>query len=79
VAKILVNSGIAKERIVAIGVGPDKPIADNATKEGQAKNRRVEIDVRIKDGKAEVRKNTTETVDAEPAPTPKKAVKKIKK
>jgi OOP family OmpA-OmpF porin len=79
VAKVLVDSGIAKERIVTIGVGPDKPIADNATKEGQAKNRRVEIDVRIKDGKAEVRKNTTETVDAEPAPTPKKAVKKIKK
>jgi outer membrane protein OmpA-like peptidoglycan-associated protein len=79
VAKVLVDSGIAKKRIVTVGVGPDKPIADNATKEGQAKNRRVEIDVRIKDGKAEVRKNTTETVDAEPAPTPKKAVKKIKK
>ncbi|HJW71731.1 MAG TPA: OmpA family protein [Geothrix sp.] len=77
VAKVLVDSGIPKSRIMAIGVGPDKPIADNKTKEGQAKNRRVEIDVRVKDGNAEVHKTTTGTVDAStPAPAPKKAVKK---
>ena len=34
--------GIAPERISAKGYGPSKPIADNKTKEGKLKNRRVE-------------------------------------
>ncbi|MBP1772431.1 MAG: Major porin and structural outer rane porin OprF [Holophagaceae bacterium] len=83
VAKILVDSGIPASKVTTVGVGPDKPIADNATKDGQAKNRRVEIDVQVKDGKAEVRKTETGTVDAgtpAPAPAPKKkAVKKATK
>jgi hypothetical protein len=83
VAKILVDSGIPASKVTTVGVGPDKPIADNATKDGQAKNRRVEIDVQVKDGKAEVRKTETGTVDAgtpAPAPAPKKkAVKKVTK
>ena len=66
VAKVLVDSGIPASKVTSVGVGPDKPIADNKTKEGQAKNRRVEIDVKTKDGKAEVRKITTETVDTTP-------------
>lgn len=66
VAKVLVDSGIPATKVTSVGVGPDKPIADNKTKEGQAKNRRVEIDVKTKDGKAEVRKITTETVDTTP-------------
>ncbi len=34
--------GIAPERIKAEGYGPTKPVADNKTKEGKAKNRRIE-------------------------------------
>lgn len=34
--------GIAPERIQAKGYGPTRPIADNATKEGKQKNRRIE-------------------------------------
>jgi len=34
---------IPAERIQAIGYGPDKPIGTNTTKEGRAKNRRIDI------------------------------------
>ncbi|MCR4844059.1 MAG: OmpA family protein [Bacteroidales bacterium] len=43
VAKYLTQKGIAKERIVADGLSFDFPAADNATEEGRAQNRRVEI------------------------------------
>ena len=48
VANVLIESGVAASRVSTVGMGPDKPIADNKTKEGQAKNRRVEIDVQVK-------------------------------
>ncbi len=35
--------GIDESRIKAVGYGPDKPIASNATKEGRQKNRRVSV------------------------------------
>jgi OOP family OmpA-OmpF porin len=66
VAKVLVDSGIPAANVTTVGMGPDKPIADNKTKEGQAKNRRVEIDVKVKDGKTEMRQITTETVESAP-------------
>ena len=43
VAKYLTQKGIAKEHIVAEGLSYDFPVADNATAEGRAQNRRVEI------------------------------------
>ena len=39
----LTQKGIAKDRIVADGLSFDFPVADNATAEGRAQNRRVEI------------------------------------
>lgn len=43
VLNYFVRYGIAMERLKAIGEGSAKPRADNATEEGRAKNRRVEI------------------------------------
>lgn len=39
----LVKDGIAAGRLKSSGDGPDKPIADNNSSEGRAKNRRVEL------------------------------------
>jgi outer membrane protein OmpA-like peptidoglycan-associated protein len=44
----LVSRGIAGDRITAQGFGPSRTIGDNATAEGRANNRRVEIVVKPK-------------------------------
>ncbi|PZQ67383.1 MAG: hypothetical protein DI563_21580 [Variovorax paradoxus] len=41
----LVSKGIERNRVYTEGKGKSQPIADNRTKEGRAKNRRVEIEV----------------------------------
>ena len=38
-----IAKGVAKERLIAVGFGQTKPIADNTTDEGKAKNRRTEF------------------------------------
>ena len=42
----LVSKGIDESRLTSTGYGQDKPVADNKTAAGRAKNRRVEMTVR---------------------------------
>jgi outer membrane protein OmpA-like peptidoglycan-associated protein len=39
----LAAKGIDKSRLVPAGFGSKKPVADNATEDGKAKNRRVDL------------------------------------
>ncbi len=43
IAGFLTKVGIAASRLKPLGVGQNKPIDDNSTEEGRAKNRRVEL------------------------------------
>lgn len=43
VKQALVARGVKPERVTAEGMGPERPIADNATSAGRAQNRRVEV------------------------------------
>ncbi|WP_412069848.1 OmpA family protein [Rubrivirga sp. IMCC43871] len=39
----LTGEGVAANRLEAVGVGPERPVASNDTAEGRAQNRRVEV------------------------------------
>ncbi len=43
VAAAITAQGVAPARLTAAGFGQDKPVADNGTEDGRAKNRRVEL------------------------------------
>lgn len=51
VKKWLVDHGIPADRLIAVGFGSKKPVADNATAEGKAQNRRTEFHIAELDGK----------------------------
>jgi outer membrane protein OmpA-like peptidoglycan-associated protein len=45
VAQFLVSMGFDRQKFEVIGNGPDKPVADNATDAGRARNRRTDFEV----------------------------------
>ncbi|VAW74600.1 Outer membrane protein A precursor [hydrothermal vent metagenome] len=46
VKNFLMDNGVSTRVMTTLGLGEDKPVANNATAEGRAKNRRVEITIR---------------------------------
>jgi OOP family OmpA-OmpF porin len=71
VVRLLVNGGIPVERVFAVGRGPDVPIADNRTPEGQSRNRRVEIEVKAGDSSIQKTRTSTALIDADEGVKPK--------
>jgi outer membrane protein OmpA-like peptidoglycan-associated protein len=51
VVGFLVSRGVPSDQIRAQGLGPNRPVADNASPEGRANNRRVEIIVQPIEGR----------------------------
>lgn len=47
----LVSRGVAAQAITSVGIGQARPIADNASPEGRANNRRVEIIVKSREAR----------------------------
>jgi OOP family OmpA-OmpF porin len=45
VKKLLVSEGVDPEKVKTVGFGESKPIASNATREGRAENRRIDLTV----------------------------------
>jgi len=43
VKNYLINQGIQSDRLAVNGYGPENPIESNSTREGRAKNRRIEF------------------------------------
>ncbi len=46
VKNYLMDNGVSPRVMTTLGLGEEKPVASNATREGRAKNRRVEITIR---------------------------------
>jgi outer membrane protein OmpA-like peptidoglycan-associated protein len=59
VRSFLASHGISSERMEAVGMGPANPLADNATPEGRADNRRVEIILQHPNGRLGSSPSTT--------------------
>jgi OOP family OmpA-OmpF porin len=57
VAVVLEEAGIRRDTVQVLGRGALDPIADNATRDGREKNRRVEIQVHVVDPNVETRKH----------------------
>lgn len=51
VMDFLVSRGVAPQAITSVGIGQARPIADNASPEGRANNRRVEIIIKSREAR----------------------------
>ena len=50
VANYLASQGVDQRRMSTLGFGPSQPIASNATPDGRAQNRRVEVNILVSKG-----------------------------
>ncbi len=43
VSSVLIQNGVIRQRVIATGFGESRPVADNSSDSGRARNRRVEV------------------------------------
>jgi len=63
----MIKKGVEAHRLSAVGYGQDQPIADNKTKAGRQKNRRVEFKISFEEVHFETILNHADTVPAQSA------------
>jgi len=68
VVAALVRLGVSASRLQAEGIGPARPVGDNATEEGRTQNRRVEFHIEPVLGAAPAAASTPAAAPATPAP-----------
>lgn len=79
VAQVLIDAGIPAAKVSTAGFGPEQPVASNKSREGQSRNRRVEINVKTPRA-VEKTHTDTDLVDAPAKPkVPAKPTKVGKK
>lgn len=47
VKRVLLSRGVQEKQMLVLGLGETRPVADNATADGRAKNRRVELHIDV--------------------------------
>jgi len=77
VRNYLVTKGVAGKRLTIKGEGSANPIGDNETREGRAKNRRVEISLLTKEENKEPIVATVAAATSEPVPVLESAASSI--
>jgi OmpA-OmpF porin, OOP family len=70
VVKWLSDHGIPRDRLLAVGFGDTKPIADNKTEDGKAQNRRTEFYLAEIEGKPFMGRDETGGGQVSPGQTP---------
>lgn len=75
VARVLREQNIPDREILVVGKSWDEPIATNTTREGQARNRQVEVEVQPRDGNVTTHLVEEKSRDAAPMPEKKAGTK----
>ncbi len=78
-ARLLIEAGLPADRVFTVSRGPDVPIADNKSREGQSRNRRVEIDVKTTGAVEKVHRETGVVEAPAPATPNRKPTKADRK
>ena len=79
VKKALIKRGVKASKLKAVGIGAERPIADNKTPLGRMKNRRIEFHILDKTESKQAQKSKEKTIPKEVAAKSKEKEKPLKR